>query len=287
MSGFPAPRVPAAMVETRTGARMPVLGQGTWMMGEKARRRADEVAALRLGFDLGLTLADTAEMYADGGAEEIVGEAIAGRRDEIFVVSKVLPQNATRTGTIRACERSLVRLRTDRIDLYLLHWKGSHPLAGTLEAFQRLRAEGKIRHYGVSNFDPGEMARAERLPGGPDIAANQILYHLGERGPERRLIPWCVERGIVVMAYSPLAQGRLGSKAALEKVARRHGCGPERVALAWAIRHEGVVAIPMSSNPDHVRDNAAALALGLTGEDLAELDAAFPAPAQDVPLGMA
>jgi diketogulonate reductase-like aldo/keto reductase len=256
-------------------------------MGEKPNRRAAEVAALRLGFDRGLTLVDTAEMYADGGAEEVVGEAIAGRRDGIFVVSKVLPHNASRAGTLRACERSLRRLRTDRIDLYLLHWPGSHPLGETLEAFERLRESGKIRHHGVSNFDPREMRDALRLPGGTGIAADQILYHLNARGPERALIPWCVERGILVMAYSPLAQGLLGPNRALESVARRHACSPERVALAWTIRREGVVTIPMSSNPDHVRDNAAAATLRLTGEDLAALDAAFPAPKQDVPLEMA
>ncbi len=266
---------------------IPKVGQGTWRMGEKPGWRAVEVAALRLGFDLGLTLVDTAEMYADGGAEDMVGEAIAGRRDGVFVVSKVLPHNASRAGTLRACERSLRRLRTDRIDLYLLHWPGSHPLGETLEAFESLRDDGKIRHHGVSNFDLRAMRDAARLPGGAAVAANQILYHLSERGPERGLIPWCFERGVIVMAYSPLAQGRLGRKRALESVARRHACSPERVALAWTIRSEGVVAIPMSSNPDHIRDNAAAPALRFTEEDLAELDAAFPAPKRDVPLGIA
>ncbi len=273
-------------VRSHTGARMPVLGMGTWTMGEKPHRRAAEVAALQLGFDLGMTIVDTAEMYADGGAEEVVAEAVAGRRDEIFVVSKVLPENASREGTIQAAERSLRRLGTDRIDLYLLHWKGRRPLAETLEAFALLAEQGKIRHYGVSNFDLRAMARAEQLPGGPAIAANQILYHVCERGPERKLIPWCVGRGILLMAYSPLAQGKIGAKAALKKIARHHGCSPERVALAWIIRHEDVVAIPMSANRDHVRDNAAALTLKLTEEDLADLDAAFPAPKRDVPLGM-
>ena len=265
---------------------IPKVGQGTWQMGEKADRRAAEVSALRVGFDLGLTLVDTAEMYADGGAEEVVGDAIAGRRDGIFVVSKVLPRNASRAGTRSACERSLRRLRTDRLDLYLLHWPGSYPLSETLESFESLRADGRIRHYGVSNFDLRAMRDAARCPGGASVAANQILYHLNARGPERGLIPWCVERGIVVVAYSPLAQGRLGRNRALENVARRHACSPERVALAWTIRREGVVAIPMSSNPDHVRDNAAAATLRLTEEDLAGLDAAFPAPKRDVPLGM-
>jgi diketogulonate reductase-like aldo/keto reductase len=272
-------------VKSRTGAVMPVLGQGTWGMGERSRDRAREAAALRLGFDLGLTLVDTAEMYGNGGAEEVVAEAMAGRRDGIFVVTKVLPQNASREGTIRAAERSLARLRTDRIDLYLLHWRGALPLEGTLEAFQRLRRDGKILHYGVSNFDLADLEEAEAFDGWPDIAADQVLYSLRRRAAEL-LIPWCVRREIVVMAYSPIDQGRLEKQAALEKVARRHGVSAARVALAWTIRLPGVIAIPKAVQPDHVRDNAAALELELTEADLGDLDAGFPPPRRGARLEM-
>jgi diketogulonate reductase-like aldo/keto reductase len=265
---------------------MPVLGQGTWQMGVDETERPREVGALRLGLDLGMTLIDTAEMYADGGAEEVVGEALRGRRDEVFLVSKVLPKNASREGTVRAAERSLRRLGTDRIDLYLLHWESKTPLAETLEAFTRLREAGKIRHYGLSNFDRDLMQEAESLPGGAAVAADQVLYHLGKRGLEARLLPWCAERGVTVMAYSPLAQGRLRRRRGLAGVARRHGVTPSRVAVAWTLRLPGIVSIPKASSPDHVRDNAAALDLKLTSEDLAELDAAFPPPSPDEPLGM-
>jgi diketogulonate reductase-like aldo/keto reductase len=253
-------------------------------MGERPGRRAAEVAALRLGLDLGIGLIDTAEMYGDGGAEEVVGEAIRGRRDDVFVVTKVLPGNASRAGTLRAAERSLRRLRTDRIDLYLLHWAGPHPLAGTLEAFEELRAAGKIRHHGVSNFDLAEMEEAGSLPGGARIAANQVLYNLERRGIERRLLPWCRERGVVVMAYSPLDQGALARRPALRAVARRHGVSPERVAVAWTIRQAGLVTIPKAARPEHVRDCAAAIHLRLSAEDLAELDRAYPALDRDLPL---
>jgi diketogulonate reductase-like aldo/keto reductase len=215
---------------------MPVLGQGTWRMGERRSARPAEVAALRLGLDLGMTLIDTAEMYADGGAEEVVGEAIRGRRDEVFLVSKVLPKNASREGTMRAAERSLRRLGTDRIDLYLLHWEGSHPLAATLEAFTRLREAGKIVHYGLSNFDRDLMQEAESLPGGATLAADQVLYHLGKRAPEARLLPWCAERGVVVMAYSPLAQGRLRRRQAL----RARGPGLDPPAAGGREHSQGV-----------------------------------------------
>jgi diketogulonate reductase-like aldo/keto reductase len=273
-------------VTARTGARMPALGQGTWRMGEKRSARRGEVAALRLGLDLGMTLIDTAEMYAGGGAEKVVGEAIRGRRDGVFLVSKVLPENASRAGTMRAAERSLRRLGTDRIDLYLLHWEGSHPLAETLEAFTRLREAGKIIHYGLSNFDRDLMEKAESLPGGAAVAADQVLYHLGRRAAEGRLLPWCAERGVVLMAYAPLAEGRLLRRRALTQVARRHGVPPARVALAWTLRLPGVVSIPKASDPAHVRDNAAAVDLKLTPEDFADLDAAFPPPPADEPIGM-
>jgi diketogulonate reductase-like aldo/keto reductase len=269
---------------TIRGVVLPVLGQGTWNMGERAAARQAEVAALRLGLDLGMTLIDTAEMYAAGGAEQVVGEAIAGRREDVFLVSKVLPENASRTGTVSACEQSLRRLGTDVIDLYLLHWEGPHPLAGTLAAFEQLERAGKIRFFGVSNFDLDLMDRCEALPQGPRLHANQVLYNLARRGAEGRLLPACIEREILFMAYSPLEQGRLRRSAALREVARRHGVSPWRVALAWTLRWPGVVAIPKSSNPEHVRDNAAAAALALEAEDLAALDRDFPAPPPDAAL---
>ncbi len=273
-------------VRARSGAVLPALGMGTWMMGEVPSRRRAEVAALRLGLDLGLSLVDTAEMYGDGRVEELVGEALAGRRDEVFLVSKVLPHNASLEGTLAAARRSLRRLGTDHLDLYLLHWPGPHPLEQTLEAFQRLQRDGLIRHYGLSNFDADEMAAAAALPGGEGIAANQILYNLERRGPEQRHIPDCAARGVAVMAYSPLEQGRLPRTGALDVVARRHGVTPAQAALAWVLRLEGVVAIPKAADPQHVRDNAAAAGLRLDAADLARLDAAFPAPDGDLPLEM-
>jgi len=263
---------------------MPVLGQGTWKMGTDPRRRPGEVAVIRLGIDLGLTLIDTAEMYGDGGAEEVVGEGIAGRRGDVFLVTKVLPQNASREGTLRAAERSLKRLHTDRIDLYLLHWISAHPLEGTLAAFDRLRESGKVLHYGVSNFDTADLAEAVSLPGGADIASNQVYYNLRHRGIERKLLPWCRERGIVVMAYTPLDDGRLARSAPVNKVAIRHGVSAATVAIAWTLRHDGVVSIPKASNPGHIRENVAAAALALTADDLSEIDRAFPAPASEIPL---
>jgi diketogulonate reductase-like aldo/keto reductase len=274
-----------------SGSEMPVLGQGTWNMGEDPAARRDEVAALRLGMDLGMTLIDTAEMYGEGGAEEVVGEAIAGRRDDAFIVSKVYPHNADRRGVQAACERSLRRLGTERIDLYLLHWRGNVPLAETLEAFVRLREQGKIGDFGVSNFDTGDMEEAAALPGGGLIATDQVLYNLTRRGIEWDLLPWCRERRMPLMAYSPLEsnpqeQGRLLGDPQLAAVARRHGVTPARVALAWVLRHEGVAVIPKAVRPQHVRDNRAALDLVLTPEDLAQLDAAFPAPRRRQPLAM-
>lgn len=264
----------------------PVVGLGTWRMGEDARRRRAEVEALKLGLDLGMTLVDTAEMYGSGDAETIVAEAIDGRRESVFLVSKVLPQNASKTGTVRACERSLARLRTDRLDLYLLHWPGSHPVVDTLSAFARLREQGKILRYGLSNFDVDEMEEAAALPGGSGVAADQVLYNLGRRGIEKRLLPWCRAHDVLVMAYSPLEQGRLGTKKALASVAQRHGVSPACIAIAWTIRVEGVVAIPKATSPEHVRENARAASVRLTPEDLAALDAAFPAPSRDVPLAV-
>jgi diketogulonate reductase-like aldo/keto reductase len=271
-------------VRARSGAVFPSLGLGTWRMGESASRKREEVSALRMGLDLGMRLVDTAEMYGDGGAEEVVAEAIAGRRDEVFLVSKVLPHHATFEGTIRACEASLTRLATDRIDLYLLHWPGPHPLAGTVEAFRKLRADGKILHWGVSNFDVDEMEAVAAIPDPAGCSTNQVLYNLDRRGPERRLFPWCRARGIPIMAYSPLEQGRLRKTLALGRVAARHGATGEQIALAWTLRLGDVVAIPKATKPDHVRANARAADLVFTEEDLAELDRAYPAPERDAPL---
>jgi diketogulonate reductase-like aldo/keto reductase len=268
---------------TRDGAPMPRLGMGTWYMGERDTARAREIGALRLGLDLGLSLIDTVEMYGDGDSETLVGEAIRGRRDEVFLVTKVLPHNASAKGTIEACERSLRRLGTDRIDLFLLHWQGPHRIEDTFAAFDRLKADGKILHHGVSNFDAEDMAEADAVGGGAGIA-DQVLYSIASRGAERRLLPWCAERRVAVMAYSPFYHGRMDVAAALEDVAARHGVTPHAVAIAWTLRHENVVCIPKAANPDHVRANAAALDLTLTDEDLAALDAAYPAPTRDVPL---
>lgn len=260
------------------GEAIAVLGQGTWKMGEDSRRRAGEVDALKLGLDLGITLIDTAEMYASGGAEEVVAEAIAGRRDETFLVSKVLPSNASRAGVQRACENSLKRLRTDRIDLYLLHWPGNVPLAETVEAFEALKKAGKIRHWGVSNFDTEEMEDLAGLPDGGNVQTNQVLYNLVRRGLEFDLAPWSRKRGIPLMAYSPVEQGALARNARLDAVAARHNATAAQIALAWVMHQEGVVAIPKASSQEHVRQNFAALDIKLAGEDLADLNRAFPPP---------
>jgi diketogulonate reductase-like aldo/keto reductase len=267
-----------------SGEAVPVLGQGTWGMGEKKSRRADEIAALRLGLDLGMTLIDTAEMYGDGGAEEVVSEAIAGRRAEIFLVSKVLPRHATRRGTVAACHGSLKRLRAEQLDLYLLHWREDVPLAETLEGFSALIRSGDIRYWGVSNFDTDDMRELAGLPGGAAVATDQVLYNLARRGNEFDLLPWCRERRIPVMAYSPIDQGRLLTHAVLTQIAQRQGSTPAQVALGWVLRQSGVLAIPKGSHPDHVRQNRAALDLDLTREDLIELDRAFPPPRRKVPL---
>ncbi len=265
---------------------IPALGQGTWGMAEDARRKEEEIAALRLGFDLGMTLIDTAEMYADGGAEALVGEAMAGRRDELFLISKVLPENATRLGAVAACERSLQRLRTNRLDLYLLHWRGNVPLEETLDAFVRLVSAGKIRYWGVSNFDVVDMIELWGLTGGTDVAANEVLYNLTRRGIEYDLMPWCRKRRIPIIAYSPIEQGRLLGHRELKRVAARHTATPAQVALAWLLRQVGVVAIPKAASVSHVRENNAALELRLTKEDRAALDRAFPPPTEATPLAM-
>jgi diketogulonate reductase-like aldo/keto reductase len=273
-----------------SGREIPVLGQGTWRMAEDPKKRAQEIEALRHGLDLGMTLIDTAEMYGEGAAEELVGEAIAGRRDEVFLVSKVYPHNATRNGAPKACERSLRRLGTDHLDLYLLHWRESTPVEETLEAFQSLKVAGKILEYGVSNFDTDDMEEAFALPGGDEIATDQVLYNLKQRGIEWDLLPWCRERGLPITAYSPVGhsprtQKTLLAHTTLRTIAARHGATPVQIALAWVLRQE-VVAIPKASNPKHVRENRATLDLVLTATDLREIDAAFPPPRRKVPLAV-
>ncbi|HEY4211307.1 MAG TPA: aldo/keto reductase [Steroidobacteraceae bacterium] len=268
-----------------SGEEIPLLGQGTWYFGEQSTQRAGEIAALRLGLDLGLTLIDTAEMYADGGAEEVVGEAIRGRREEVFLVSKVLPHNASLRGTLAACEHSLQRMGTDRIDLYLLHWPGSHPLQDTLTAFAKLVEQGKIRYWGVSNFDVDDLNELLALRGGEQCATNQILYNLTRRGIEWDLLPWSRQRHMPLMAYSPVEQGRLLSNPALHRVAARHSATAAQVALAWVLR-SGAIAIPRSRSLEHVRENRASLDIALTPEDLSDLDRAYPPPKRKEPLGM-
>jgi diketogulonate reductase-like aldo/keto reductase len=273
-----------------SGREIPVLGQGTWRMGEDRSRRQSEVAALRYGLDLGMNLIDTAEMYGEGGAEEVVAEAIAGRREEVFVVSKVYPHNATRRRVIEACERSLRRLKTDYIDLYLLHWIGDVPFAETVEAFQQLKEAGKILEHGVSNFDVSEME--EWLTSGGDaVATNQVLYNLVNRGIEWALIPWSRERGIPIMAYSPVAQKTVEQKRMfndrnIKSIAAEHGVTPAQIALAWVLRERDIIAIPKASQPQHIRENRAALDIKLTPEDLARIDQSFPPPSRKVPLEM-
>ena len=275
-------------LELPGGHHIPVLGVGTWNMGEKRSRRAEEIAALQTAVDLGMTVVDTAEMYGGGAAETLIAEAIADRRNDIFLVSKVLPHNATKRGTVAACEASLRRLKTDRLDLYLLHWRGSVPLEETLEAFERLLRAGKIRHWGVSNFDVDDMEELMALTTvvGSPAATNQVLYNLMRRGIEYDLLPWCRTRGISVMAYSPLEQGALVRQNTVRTIADRMQATPAQVALAWVLRQPGVVAIPKAGNVEHVRQNRGALALSLTPEDVAKLDGAFRPPARKTPLEM-
>jgi diketogulonate reductase-like aldo/keto reductase len=270
------------------GETVPALGLGTWNMAERRQNRAEEIAALQSGIDLGMTLIDTAEMYADGGSESLVGEAIADRRSRVFLVSKVLPQNSSRDGTIAACEASLGRLRTDRLDLYLLHWRGRVPLDDTLAGFEQLHRDGKIRHWGVSNFDLADMNELEGRPAHErvPVATNQVLYNLGRRGIEFDLLPWCQSRHISVMAYSPLEQARLSKDKTLQRMAARYQATASQVALAWVLRQPGVIAIPKAGNSTHVQENRAAIGLDLRPGDLAELDAAFPPPRRKTSLDM-
>jgi diketogulonate reductase-like aldo/keto reductase len=269
-----------------SGVTIPRFGQGTWGMGERRAQRGAEIAALRHGIERGIALIDTAEMYGDGGAEDIVGEAIAGCRDDLFIVSKVLPDNASRRGTIAACEQSLRRMRIDRIDLYLLHWRGDIPLAQTLAAFAELRASGKIRAWGVSNLDLSDMQELAALDGGVDCATNQLLYNLTRRGIEYDLLPWCRARRMPVMAYSPVEQGRMLNHPALRALARKLDATPAQVALSWLLRQDDIVVIPKAVTPAHIDDNLGALDLDLNDGDLAALDRAFPPPAQATPLEM-
>src|SRR6201999_4483421 len=299
-------------VKLPSGERIPVLGQGTWHLAEVPARRDEEILALRRGLDLGMTVIDTAEMYADGEAEKLVGEAIAGRRDEVFLVSKVLPQHATARGTVAACEGSLRRLGTDRIDLYLLHWRGRVPLADTIETFGGLQQAGVIRYWrvshfeladtietfgglqqaglirywGVSNFDMPDMKELTALPGGPEVAADQVLYNLSRRGPELNLFPLLRELRVPIMAYSPIEQGRILGHPVLREIAERHDATPAQIALAWVLRRDDVCAIPRASRLGHTNENRAAADIQLDRADLSQLDQEFPLPERVRPLEM-
>jgi diketogulonate reductase-like aldo/keto reductase len=266
------------VVKLPSGDQIPALGQGTWFMGDDGQRRKEEIDALRLGIDLGMNLIDTAEMYGSGASEELVGEAIAGRRDEVFLVSKVLPSNAAKTDVIAACEKSLRRLGTDQLDLYLLHWRSRTPLSETLEGFAALAEAGKIRHWGVSNFDVSDLEELIGLPGGSAVQTNQVLYNLSRRGIEWDLLPWAREHSLPIMAYSPIEQGRILDHSGLKSVAAEHGATAAQVAIAWLLQREGVVAIPKAGTTVHVKENRAALDVHLTDADLAALDQMFPPP---------
>jgi len=272
-------------VQLPDGPHVPALGQGTWGMGEKKSARNDEVAALRLGIDLGMTLIDTAEMYGEGGAEKVVADTIKGQRDRVFVVTKVYPHNASRTELPKACERSLARLRIDAIDLYLLHWREkTPPLAETVDAFEKLRSVGKIKRWGVSNFDVDDMKELLAIENGSNCTANQVLYNLENREIEFDLLPFLNQPSTlnhqpILMAYSPVGHGRgLLENKALQKIAKRHDATPAQIALAWVLRQQEVIAIPKASNEKHVRDNAGSIDIKLTKEDLADLDREFPPP---------
>ncbi|MDU6411848.1 MAG: aldo/keto reductase [Yersiniaceae bacterium] len=271
------------------GTRLPAIGQGTWFMGENPSQRAAEVRALQQGLDAGMTLIDTAEMYADGGAEQVVGEAIAGRRDQVFLVSKVYPHHAGGKKAITACENSLQRLATEQIDLYLLHWRGGFGLDEIIEAMEKLQCSGKIARWGVSNLDTADMEELWQLPGGDQCQINQVLYHAASRGIEYDLLPWCRAHAVPVMAYCPLAQAgklrhQLLEEPTLSRLATEHGVSNAEIALAWVIRSGQVIAIPKAVQPQHVAQNARALTLTLSNDDLLALDQAFPPPARKQPL---
>lgn len=269
-----------------SGERVPALGQGTWHLGEHPATRAEEIATLRLGLDLGLTLVDTAEMYGEGQSEQLIAEAINGRRDEVFLVSKVYPQNASRQAAVAACERSLRRLNTDRLDLYLLHWRGEVPLAETIHAFLALQRTGKIRHYGVSNLDLADMQELWSVPGGPAVATDQLLYNLARRGIEWDLLPWLRAQRVPVMAYSPIEQARLFRNPKLADFARRHEMTPVQAALAWLLAKDDIIVIPKTGRRERLKENLGALDRPLTAPQLAELDRLFPPPTGPRPLEM-
>lgn len=269
-----------------SGERVPAYGQGTWFVGDDRAQRAEEIATLQLGIDLGATLIDTAEMYGDGRAEQVVGEAITGRREKVFLVSKVLPNHATRRGTVTACEQSLKRLKTDRLDLYLLHWRGGIPFAQTLEGLVALQRAGKIRHFGVSNLDLADMREFVAAKDGGGVATNQLLYNLTRRGIEWDLLPWLREHRIPVMAYSPLEQARLMANRKFATFARECSMTPAQLALAWLLRHDDVIVIPKTGRRERLRENLGALDRVLTGDQIRELDRLFPPPAGPQPLEM-
>lgn len=273
-------------ITLKSGASVPRLGLGTWNMGEDRRAADAEVTALQLGLDLGLTLIDTAEMYGEGGAEEVVGRSIVGRREQVFLVSKVYPHNGSRAGVIAACERSLRRLSTDRLELYLLHWPGAEPLAETVAGFETLKRQGKIRDWGVSNFDVSDMADLAQVLDAEHCASNQVLYHPGERGIEWQLLPDSQRAGVMVMAYSPLGQGAILTGTALAAIGNKHGVTPAAIALAMLLRQPGVVVIPKAVRQEHVRANAVARDVVLDVADVAALDQAFPMPNKKMPLAM-
>ncbi|MEE9986144.1 aldo/keto reductase [Agrobacterium pusense] len=273
-------------VALRSGKEVPALGLGTWNMGETRSSAEQEVESIRRAIDLGMTLIDTAEMYADGRSEEIVGRAIVNHREDVFLVSKVYPWNASATGTVDACERSLARLGTDHIDLYLLHWRGEHPLEETVAVFERLKRDGKIGDWGVSNFDTDDMEELFAVPDGRNCAANQVLYNLSRRGPEFSLLPWCQQHGVPLMAYSPIEQGRILKNRELIRIAKAYQATPAQLALAFLLEREGVIAIPKSSNPARVEENRGATDLDITEEDWAALDAVFPPPTRKTALEM-
>jgi diketogulonate reductase-like aldo/keto reductase len=273
-------------LQLKSGRAIPILGQGTWRMGEVASQKQAEIDALKLGLDLGMTLIDTAEMYGEGGAEKVVAEAIVGRREEVYLVSKFYPYNASYQGVINACDRSLSRLKTDYLDLYLLHWRGSIPLSETLEGLQYLKQAGKILDYGVSNFDRDDLEEGISLSGGDGIATNQVLYNLMRRGVEWDLLPWCKERNIPIMAYSPVEQRAFVNHPQLKAIALQHNATPTQIALNWLLRQDNVISIPKATNLNHVRENRAALDITLTAEDLKEIDCIFPPPNRQQTLAM-
>ncbi|MCI9865026.1 aldo/keto reductase [Rhizobium skierniewicense] len=269
-----------------SGRTVPALGIGTWNMGDDSAKAANEIASIRKSVELGMSVIDTAEMYGDGKSEEIVGKAITDLRDDVFLVSKVYPFNASAKGTIEACERSLKRLGTDRLDLYLLHWRGSYPLEETVDAFERLKADGKIADWGVSNFDTDDMEELFSIPEGRNCAANQVFYNLSRRGPEFDLLPWCQSHGVPIMAYSPVEQGRILSNHELIRIAKAYQATPAQVALAFLLERDGVMAIPKSSNAQRVEENRGATDLEISDEDWEALDAVFPPPVKKTALEM-